>query len=83
MFGNLLALMASRRSGLLLTGLVFAVVVADSGNAAELRLPISFASLPKAEFDSFLANRSIPATEEARRKLFEEFLSWRKARQAR
>jgi hypothetical protein len=75
--------MASKRSGLLLTGLVFAVVVADNGNAAELRLPISFASLPKAEFDSFLANRPIPATEEGRRKLFEEFLSWRKARQAR
>ena len=44
MLGNLVALMASRLSGLLLTGLVFAMVVADGGNAAELRLPISFAS---------------------------------------
>jgi hypothetical protein len=62
MFGNLLTLMASRRWALLLTGLVFATVVAEGGNAAELRLPISFASLPKVEFDSFLANRPIPAT---------------------
>jgi hypothetical protein len=83
MFGNLLALLASRRSGLLLTGLVVAMVVAGGGNAAELRLPISFASLPKAEFDRFLANRPIPETEEARRRLFEEFLSWRKAHPAR
>src|SRR5262245_54575062 len=59
MSGNLLALMASRRSGLLLTGLVVALVVAGGGNAADLRLPISFASLPKAEFDRFLANRPI------------------------
>jgi hypothetical protein len=81
MFGNLITLVALRRTGLFLTGLAFAMAVPVGGNAADLRLPINFTPLPKAEFDRFLADRQVPASAEGRKRLFQEFLSWRRARQ--
>jgi hypothetical protein len=80
MFGNLLAFVALRRTGQLLTGLVFAIIIADSGNTTELRLP---APIPKAEFERFLADRPMPTSAEERKKLLQEFLLWRKAREHR
>ena len=71
-----------RRTGLLLTGPIVATVVAGSANAAHLRLPVLFTPIEQAEFNKFLADRPVPATEEGRKRLFQEFMSWRKARQS-
>ena len=81
MFGNVLTLVSLKRVGPVLTGLAFAILVAGSGNAADLpRRPFS-----SAEFERFLADRRevVPASAEARKKLFEEFLVWRAARERR
>jgi hypothetical protein len=81
MFGNVLTLVSLKRVGPLLTGLAFAILVAGSGNAADLpRRQFS-----KAEFERFLADRRevVPASAEARKKLFDEFLRWRAARERR
>jgi hypothetical protein len=84
MFGNVLTLVGLKRVGQLLTGLAFAIVIAGSGNAADLPRRIN-ARHSNAEFDRFLADRrQVPATSaEARKKLFDEFLSWRAARERR
>jgi hypothetical protein len=76
-------LLRSRRVGPLLTGLAFAIVVASSANAADFSRRSARHS--KAEFDRFLADRrQVPATStEARKKLFDEFLSWQAARERR
>lgn len=87
MSGNMPRLVALKRAGSRLTGLVFAMLVAGSGNAADLPLRINVTppSPPsQSEFDRFLADRhAAPASEEARKKLFQEFLLWRKAREHR
>ena len=83
MFKNLLAIGLLSRTGLLLTGLVVAVVVAGGVNAAHLPLPILFTTIEQAEFNRFLADRPVPTSEAGRKRLFQEFLSWRKARQLR
>jgi hypothetical protein len=71
----------SRRVGPLLTGLAFAILVAGSANAADFSR--RGARHTKVEFDRFLADRrQVPATSaEARKKLFDDFLSWRAARE--
>jgi hypothetical protein len=79
MFGNLLAI--SRRTGWLLAGLAVALVVEDRANATHLALPVLFTPIEQAEFNKFIADRPVPTTEEGRRRLFQEFMSWRKARQ--
>jgi hypothetical protein len=82
MSGNVPTLVALKRARPLLTGLVFAILVAGSANAADLRLPISVTSLSQPEFERFLADRrAMPASAEARKQLFQEFLLWRKARE--
>ena len=84
MFGNVLTLVALKRVGPLLTGLVFAILVSGIGNAADLPRRIN-ARHSNAEFDPFLADRrQVAATSgEARKKLVDEFLSWRAARERR
>jgi hypothetical protein len=83
MFGNLRAIGLLSRTGLLLTGLVVAMVVAGGVNAAHLPLPILFTPVEQAEFNRFLAERPVPTSEAERKRLFQEFLSWRKTRQLR
>jgi hypothetical protein len=82
MSGNVLTLVTLKRAGPLLTGLVFAILVAGSGNAADLRLRINVTPLSQSEFERFLADRhEMPASAEARKQLFQEFLLWRRARE--
>jgi hypothetical protein len=78
MFGNLLAI--SKRTGLLLAGLI-ALVLTGRVNATHLALPVLFTPIEQAEFNKFIADRPVPTTEEGRRRLFQEFMSWRKGRQ--
>jgi hypothetical protein len=63
--------------------LLVAMVVAGSVNAAHLPLPVLFTPVEQAEFNRFLADRPVPTSEADRKRLFQEFLSWRKARQPR
>ena len=81
MFGNLLAIAGSRRTGLLLAGLVVALGLAGRVNATHLALPVLFTPIEQAEFNKFIADRPVPTTEEGRQRLFKEFMSWRKTRQ--
>jgi hypothetical protein len=83
MFGNLPTLVAFRRARPLLMGLVFTIVLADDGRTTELRLPVNITLVPRAEFERFLADRPMPTSEEERKKLFQELLLWRKAREHR
>jgi hypothetical protein len=84
MFGNLLAIAGSRRTGLLLTGLAVALgFLVGRVNAAHLALPVLFTPIEQAEFNKFIADRPVPTTEEGRKRLFKEFMSWRKTRQPR
>jgi hypothetical protein len=80
MFGNVLALIALKRAGALLMGLAFAILIAGSGNAADLPRRTN-----AKEFKRFLTERreAVPASVEARKKLFDEFLEWRAARERR
>ena len=80
MFGNVLRLVALKRVGALLTGLAFAILVAGGGNAADLPRRTN-----AKEFKRFLTERreAVPASVEARKKLFDEFLEWRAARERR
>jgi hypothetical protein len=80
MFGNVLRLVALKRVGTLLTGLAFAILVAGGGNAADLPRRTN-----AKEFKRFLTERreAVPASVEARKKLFDEFLEWRAARERR
>lgn len=66
MFGDLPTVIALKRAGRLLTPLAFAILVANSGNAADLRLPIS--ATPR--------RVEQPSAAEARQQLFEEYLKW-------
>lgn len=87
MSGTTPTLVVLKRAGSGLTGLAFAMLVAGSANAADLQLRIKVTPSTQpsqAEFDRFLADRhKAPVTEEARKRLFQEFLSWRKARAKR
>ena len=66
---------------MLLAGFFVALVLADRANATHLALPVLFTPIEQAEFNKFIADRPVPTTEEGRRRLFQEFMSWRKARQ--
>ena len=68
---------------LLLAGLVVALVLAGRADAAHLALPVLFTPIEQAEFNKFIADRPVPTTEDGRKRLFREFMSWRKARQSR
>jgi hypothetical protein len=82
MSGNVLTLAALKRAGPLLTGLVFAMLAAGSGNAADLHLRINVTPPSQAEFERFLADRhEMPASAAARKQLFQEFVLWRRARE--
>jgi hypothetical protein len=82
MFGNLLAPAAPRRIVLLLAGLVVALAFGSRADAAHLRVPVLYTPIEQAEFNKFLADRPVPTTEEERKKLFQEFEAWCKARQS-
>jgi hypothetical protein len=71
--------------GALLTGLAFAILVAGSGNAADLPRRTNARPFSHAEFERFLSERRevVPASAEARKKLFDEFFLWRAARERR
>ena len=83
MFGSLPAKGLLSRTGLLLTALVGAMVVTGGANATHLPLPVLFTPVEQAEFNKFLVDRPVPTSEAGRKQLFQEFLSWRKARQPR
>ena len=83
MFGDVLTLVPLKRVGLLLTGLAFAILIAGSANAADLPRRINARSFSNAEFQRFLGRREVPASAEARKQLFDEFVAWRAARQRR
>ena len=74
------SLVALKRVGALLTGLAFAILVAGGGNAADLPRRTN-----AKEFKRFLTERreAVPTSAEARKKLFDEFLEWRAARERR
>jgi hypothetical protein len=80
MLGNVLTLVALKRVAALLVGLAFAIFVAGSGNAADLPRRTN-----AKDFKRFLTERreAVPASAEARKKLFDEFLEWRAARERR
>jgi hypothetical protein len=75
------SLVALKRVGALLTGLGFAILVAGSGNAADL--PRRTNAKEFKQFKRFLTERreAVPASAEARKKLFDEFIEWRAARE--
>ena len=82
--GNMLTLVVLKRAGTLLAALALAILVAGSGNAADLQLRMDVTPLSQAEFERFLADRhQVPTSAEARQQLFREFLSWRSARERR
>ena len=66
MFGNALTANVRKRSGRLLAISAFTILVASSGNTADLRLPIK--ATPRHEQPS--------STTEARKLLFRQFLEW-------
>jgi hypothetical protein len=83
MFGNVPTFVARKCVGSLVTGLALAILVADSG-AADLPRRINARHL-NADLERFVADRrqiSI-ASVEARKKLFDEFILWRAAREHR
>ena len=84
MFGNVLALVARKRVGSLMTGLTLAILVADSGSTADLPRGINARRL-NADFERFVGDRRqiSTASVEARKKLFDEFILWRAAREHR
>jgi len=66
MFGNALTVSMLKCAGRLLVTSAFAILVASSGSAADLRLPVKAA--PRQEQRS--------SALEARKLLFEQFLQW-------
>ena len=84
MLGKVLTVIAPKGAGRLLTILVFATLVAGSANATDLRLRINGTPFTMAEFEQFLtAGHEKPASPEARKRLFQEFLLWNAAREHR
>lgn len=81
MFGKCFAVARTGLAAWLLASLVVAIAPARHADAAHLRVPVLYTPVEQAEFNKFLADRPVPATEEERRKLFREFEAWRKARQ--
>jgi predicted deacetylase len=76
MLGDLLTV-ALKRSGRLLTISAFAIMFADSGNAADLKLWINPTPSSMAEFEQFLVARHMETVSPAaRQRLFQEFLRW-------
>ena len=74
------SLVALKRVAALLTGTSFAILVAGSGYAADLPRRTN-----AKDFKQFLMERreAVPASVEARKKLFDEFLEWLAARERR
>jgi len=84
MFGNMPTFIARRCAGRLLTILAFAILTTAGGNAANLRLRIDGTPFSMVEFERFLAARhEKPASADARKKLFQEYLAWSRARKRR
>ena len=84
MFGNMPTLIARRCAGLFLTILAFGILTTASGNAAYFRLRIDGTPFSMEQFERFLSARhDKPASEEARKQLFQDYLAWSKARQRR
>jgi hypothetical protein len=78
MFDNHLATTGSKRARFLLAGVGFAMMVAGPGHAASLPLPVLLTPIEQSQFNKFLADRPVPQTEKERRRLFDEFMAWRK-----
>jgi len=84
MFGNALTIARLKRAGRLPAISAFATLGAGGGFAADLRLRIDGTPFSMAEFERFLAARhERPASLEARKQLFQEFLRWNRAREHR
>jgi hypothetical protein len=84
MLGKVLTVIAPKRAGLILTIFVFATLVAGSGNTTDLQLRISGTPFTMASSNKFLtARHEKPASPEARKRLFQEFLLWSAAREHR
>ena len=81
---KVLTAIAPKRTGRLLPILVLATLVAGSANATDLRLRINGTPFTMAAFEEFLtARHEKPASPEARKRLFQEFLLWSAAREQR
>jgi hypothetical protein len=82
--GKMLTVIVPKRAGRLLTILVFATLLAGSATATDLRLRINGTPFAMSEFEQFLtARHEKPASLEARKRLFQEFLLWSAAREHR
>ena len=68
---------------MLLATLLAAPVLVGPVNAAHLPVPVLFTPIEQAEFNKFIADRPVPTTEDGRKRLFNEFMSWRKTHQVR
>jgi hypothetical protein len=84
MFGNVPILFARKTRRTLMTGLALAILLAGSGRAADLPRRMNARHL-NADFERFVADRRqiSTASVEARKKLFDEFILWRAAREHR
>jgi hypothetical protein len=80
MFDSLLAIARSERPRLLFAIAAFAMMLAGRGDAAHLALPVLLTPIEQSQFNKFLSDRPVPRTEKERRRLFDEFMSWRKSR---
>jgi hypothetical protein len=84
MFGNVPILFARKTRRTLMTGFALAILLAGSGSAADLPRRMNARHL-NADFERFVADRRqiSTASVEARKKLFDEFILWRAAREHR
>jgi hypothetical protein len=80
MFDNLLATAGSKHARLLIAGIGFVMLMMITGrvHAANLPLPVLLTPIEQSQFNKFLADRPVPQTEKERRRLFDEFMAWRK-----
>jgi hypothetical protein len=77
-------LIARRCVGRLLTILAFAILIPAGADATYLRLRIDGTPFSMVQFERFLAARhQSPASPEARKKLFQEFLAWNRTHKRR
>jgi hypothetical protein len=82
--GKVLTAIALKCARWLPTIFAFATLVAGSANATDLRLRINGTPFTMAAFEEFLtARHEKPASPEARKRLFQEFLLWSAAREQR
>ena len=82
--GKVLTVIAPKRAGLILTIFVFATLVPGQRKHHGSSAPDKWHTVYDGEFEQFLtARHEKPASPEARKRLFQEFLLWSAAREHR